>query len=476
MTGVMDQREEVFAVDWEGPNDPENPKNWPNLKRWRITLLNSLFMFVSPVSSSMVAPAFSEMKLDLSIHSDYEAQMILSIFVLASAVGPLIISPLSELYGRRPVLHITCLIYLIFNLACPFARNRSQLMAFRFLSGIGGSAPSLGGGILADCWRTHERGVSLSVYYIFPLMGPAVGPIIGGFIVRYASWHWMFYATSVLSAAIQVAGIFWLPETYGPTILRRRAKKLRNSTQNHRIRTPYDKESRWDGFRHAMIRPFKLLFTQPIIWLLALFIAYSFGLMYLALSTYFAVWIDIYKDRPDIAGLNYVSLGLGFACATQVCASLNDTIYSRLKRSNNGLGKPEFRIPLLVPGVLLVPIGFFWYGWSIQARLHWIMPNVGAFIFSLGITTEMQCTTSYIIDAYSIYAASAIAATTVLRAIAAFAFPLFAPYMYKSLDYGWANSILALAAIVLGWPAVWLFWVFGEFLRQRSPYTAQLSD
>ncbi|KAK3985474.1 major facilitator superfamily domain-containing protein [Cladorrhinum sp. PSN332] len=468
-----------MIVDWDGPDDPDNPKNWPNPKRWGITILNSLFMFVSPVSSSMVAPAFASIKSDLDIGSDFEVQMVLSIFILASAVGPLIISPLSEVYGRRPVLHATCLLYLVFNLACPFAKTKGQLMSFRFLSGIGGSAPSIGGGILADCWRSHERGRSLSFYYIFPLIGPACGPIIGGFVVQNATWHWMFYATSILSAAVQVCGLFWLPETYEPAILRQKAKQLRRDAspgQTQNVCTKYDEESHWDTLSHAMIRPFKLLCTQPIIQLLALLIAYVFGLMYLALSTFAAVWVDIYKESPSMAGLNYISLALGFSLATQICAPINDALYARLQQRNGGVGRPEFRIPLLVPGVILVPVGFFWYGWSVQATLHWIMPNIGALLFASGITTSMQCTTSYIVDSYSMYAASATAATTVLRALAGFAFPLFAPYMYTSLGHGWGNSLLACLAILLGWPSAWLFWVYGETLRRKSPYAAHLSD
>lgn len=199
-------------------------------------------------------------------------------------------------------------------------------MSHRFFSGIGGSAPSIGGGILADCWRNHERGRSLSFYYIFPLIGPACGPIMGGFVVQNSSWHWMFYATSALSATIQVCGLLWLPETCGPTILRRRAKRLRETTQNQHVCTQYDKDSHWATLRHAMIRPFKLLGTQPIIQILALFIAYVFGLMYLALSTFSAVWVDLYKERSDIAGLNNISFGLGFFFATQICAPINDIV------------------------------------------------------------------------------------------------------------------------------------------------------
>lgn len=266
-------------------------------------------------------------------------------------------------------------------------------------------------------------------------MGPAFGPIMGGFVVQYSTWPWMFYATSALSAAIQLAGLLWLPETYGPTILKQRAKKLRKATLNQEIYTNYDENTHWTVLRHAMVRPFRLLGTQPIVQILALFIAYVFGLMYLALSTFSAIWVDIYNERSTVASLNYLSLALGFCLATQICAPTNDIVcsapiahvlanenqvYSRLKRRNGNVGRPEFRIPLLVPGVLLIPIGLLWYGWSVESRLHWMMPNFGAFLFGSGVVISMQCTTSYIVDTYSIYAASAVAATTVLRAIMAF--------------------------------------------------------
>lgn len=298
----------------------------------------------------MVAPAFQAIRADLAIKSDFETQMVLSVFILASAIGPLIISPLSEVYGRRPVLHVTCLIYAVFNLSCAFSKTSAQLLIFRweipsfhftdrhlpvdfssFLSGIGGSAPSIGGGILADCWRSDERGKSLSFYYIFPLIGPAVGPIIGAFTVQHTTWHWMFYATSILSASIQLVGLLALPETYGPKILHLRAAKLRASTGNPDLHTEYEQRNK--SINHillqALVRPCKLLSTQPIIQVLAAYTAYIYGLMYLALSTFPSVWVDVYKERSDIAGLNYISLALGFCLATQICAPINDYVCFR---------------------------------------------------------------------------------------------------------------------------------------------------
>lgn len=136
-------------VTWNGPDDPENPKNWPMRKKWVATLVVSAFTFISPVSSSMVAPALGTMADQFDITSSVESQMMLSIFVLAYAIGPLFFGPLSESFGRWPVLLLSNLFYLAWNLGCGFSQNAPEMLVFRFLSGIGGSAPlAVGGGVL----------------------------------------------------------------------------------------------------------------------------------------------------------------------------------------------------------------------------------------------------------------------------------------------------------------------------------------
>lgn len=156
---------DVNLVTWEGPDDPSNPKNWTRKKKWALTAIVSLFTFISPVSSSMIAPGLGSIATEFKISSPEQAALALSVFILAFAVGPLFIGPLSELYGRSIVLQTCNLFYLVFNLACGFSQNTGQLIAFRFLSGLGGSAPlGIGGGILGDVWLPQERGKAMAYY------------------------------------------------------------------------------------------------------------------------------------------------------------------------------------------------------------------------------------------------------------------------------------------------------------------------
>ncbi|KAL4917692.1 major facilitator superfamily domain-containing protein [Aspergillus aurantiobrunneus] len=476
-TARSDQSQDPKLVTWNGPDDPENPKNWPMKKKWAIVVTVSCFTFISPVSSSMVAPALSTLAKDLNITDAVESQLTLSIFVLAYAVGPLFLGPLSEIYGRVIVLQLANLFYLIFNIACGVSQTKVQMIVFRFFSGLGGSAPlAVGGGVLSDCFRPEERGKSVAIYSLAPLLGPAVGPIAGGFIAEHTTWRWVFYATTIADGVIQIAGLFLLRETYAPKVLRKRAKKLRAETGDESYQTEVERQNKKlsETLRSALIRPFRLLTTQPIVQAIAVYLAYTYGIMYLVLSTFPTLWTgeQYYNESIGIGGLNYISLGIGFWLGSQICAPLNDRIYRCLKARNGGVGKPEFRVPLLSVAAFLTPAGLFIYGWTGEKQVHWIAPNIGAAMFGMGTIVTFQCAQTYMIDSYTRFAASALAASAFLRSICGFAFPLFAPYMYDALHYGWGNSLLGFVSLGLGIPAPIFLWRFGGVLRKKSPYAA----
>ncbi|KZL76422.1 MFS multidrug transporter [Colletotrichum tofieldiae] len=465
-------------VTWDAPDDPGNPKQWSMKRKWAAVFCISCFTLLSPVSSSMVAPALEAIGSEFNITSSFEQALVLSIFVLAYAIGPLAWGPLSELYGRVIVLQLTNLFYMFFNLGCGLARTKSQIIAFRFLAGLGGSAPlAIGGGVLGDLFEAEQRGKAISIYSLMPLLGPAIGPIAGGFVTQNTTWRWIFYSTTILTAVIQSIGVFVLQETFAPVLLTRRKKRLIKETGNTALHTDFDHPDRTIArtLGIAFTRPFRLLGTQPLVQCLALYMMYLYGLMYLVLSTFPALWTGEYGESVGISGLNYISLGLGFFIGAQTCAPLQDRIYAALKRRyapDGGPGRPEFRVPMMIPGALLVPTGLLIYGWTAQHHTHWIGPNIGAVLFSAGVIIGFQCIQGFLVDTYTKYAASAVAAATVLRSLAGFGFPLFAPSLYQKLDYGWGNTLLALLGVAIGWPGPLLLWKFGPRLRKKSQYAA----
>jgi MFS family permease len=133
--------------------------------------------------STIMAPALSTIALELDMNSA-ESVMALSIYLLATALGPLLIGPLSEIYGRAPILHASNVWFLVWNIVCGFAKTKETLIAARFMAGFGASAIyALAGGVLGDIWRPEQRGKSLGVYLLIPLLGAAVGEITMSYIV-----------------------------------------------------------------------------------------------------------------------------------------------------------------------------------------------------------------------------------------------------------------------------------------------------
>ena len=421
----------------------------------------------------MIGPALDRMAADLHMTNTIEIEISLSIFVLAWAVGPLFLGPLSEVHGRVRVLQINNLFFLAWNIGCGFAQSGAEIIVFRLLAGLGGSAQlAAGGGVLSDCWLPEQRGKAIGIYTLAPVLGPAIGPVVGGWIAERSTWRWVFWSTSIADAVVQVARLFFLPETYTPAILKQKARKLRRETGNEHLHTEFEDKKLSQLLAVALVRPFRLIGTQPIVQVLALYMAYLFGLFYLLFTTFSGLFEDVYHQSVGVASLNYLALGLGLVLGGQIYTHLCDRIYRRLKAKNNGVGKPEFRVPLMIPASCLIPVGLFWCGWSAQAAVHWIMPDIGVFIFGIGAVPCLQCAQAYIIDSYQRYAASGMGAAVVLRSIAGFAFPIFAPYMYRKLHYGWGNTVLALAGVIIGIPSTIMLWYFGERIRKASPYAS----
>jgi multidrug resistance protein len=466
------------VVTWEKPTDPSNPKDWPMSRKWAATTVVSSFAFISPVASSMVAPALENIGRDLDVHNATLKALMLSIFLLAYAFGPLVVGPLSEIYGRVPVLQLSNLFFLVFNLGCGFSRTGPQMMICRFLAGLGGSAPlSIGGGVLSDCWHAEQRGRAIAIYSLAPLSGPAIGPIAGAYITANTTWRWIFWASSLLCVIIQVVGLILLQETYAPKLLERKARRLRKQTgDSNWIVDELDLGGiRWTKrIRVSISRPFIMLATQPIIIVIAVYMAYLYGLTYLVLSSFPALFTnpEYYNMSTETGGLNYIALGLGYVIGAEITARINDTTYARLKKRNNSVGKPEFRAPVMVPCSILLPVGFLWYGWTAETHQHWILLDVGAFLIAVGTVSGIQAMQSYVVDAYTRYAASGMAAVMVLRSLAGFGFPLFSPALYGTLKYGWGNSLLAFLAIAIGVPAPFVLWRYGTALRDRSKFAA----
>ncbi|TFK55812.1 multidrug resistance protein 4 [Heliocybe sulcata] len=466
-----DKKEEILENledDWQ--HDPINPRNWSGKKKWLMVFLVSFYTFVTPLASSVMAPALPEIAVHYGITNQTLVAMTLSIFLLSFAIGPLFLAPLSEMYGRTWVLHLGNLVFLALNLGCAFSPTANSLIAFRFLSGFAGAAPiACGGGSVSDLYAERERASAMAVYTIGPLIGPVVGPIIGGYVSETIGFKYVFVIVAGLCGLASAIAIPLLQETYAPVIRLRLAKKSADP-EKAAAKHPHLQQEHGSKLHILWVnisRPFILLTRSFICFILSAYMALMYGIYYLMFSTFPDLFSGVYHFGLGPTGLAYIGLGAGFLLSTFLGAQWSDAMYAWFCARNGGQGKPEYRIPALIFGSIWVPIGLFWYGWSAAARLHWIMPIIGTGIYGFGLMATFLPISLYLVDAFT-YAASAIAAASVFRSMFGFVFPLFGTQMYAALGVGGGNSLLAGLAIVLGIPApIWIFF-YGEKLRARS--------
>lgn len=261
--------------------------------------------------------------------------------------------------------------------------------------------------------------------------------------------------------------LFAFPETSSTRILSVKASKLRKTTGQPYHVTGEDKSS-FAVMRRLFVnikRPAVLLFTSPIMQVLSVLWAYSFGILYFVLSTYSTLFTNVYGQSTLQSGLHYISIAVGYLTALQCGGLFMDRLWARLKQRRGDSTAPEFRAPLLVPGGLMSGIGLLWVGWSAEAKLHWIMPDIGVTIFACGFMLNLSALGAYTLDAFPDCTASAMAASQFYKMIAAFGFPIFAPAMYVRLGWGWTNTTMALIALLFGLPAPFVLWKYGARIR-----------
>jgi multidrug resistance protein len=431
----------------------------------------SVVCFLTPLASSMVAPGVPLIMRDFHTTDQTVGSFFVSIYILGYALGPLVIAPMSEVYGRLPMYHLNNVLFCVWTLACALAPNTGALLVFRLFAGLAGSCPiTIGGGTIADVFSASERGGAMALFALGPLFGPVIGPVAGGYLSEAAGWRWVFWVILIAGGVATVAAGVLMRETYEPVLLERKTARLRKETGNPDLKSKLDPGiSKKDYFILSIVRPTKMLIFSPTILIFSIYMAIVYGYLYLLFTTLTLVFESIYHFSQGSIGLTYLGIGIGSLMGLAIFGSISDKLSKRLTAKHGGQMKPEYRLPPLIPASIFIPVGLFWYGWSAEKHLHWIMPIIGTSFVGLGMIAMFMCIQTYFVDSFTVYAASAIAANTVLRSLVGAFLPLAGPSMYKALGLGWGNSLLGFIAVLMI-PVTVLFYWKGEAIRTHPRF------
>lgn len=366
-------------VGWEGQDDPANPLNFsPKRKNVLVGLLAAITL-LSPFTSSILSPGIVPMMADLGITNEIAGSMAVSVYVLGYVVGPLFLAPLCEIYGRAPVLRYSNIFFCLWQIGCALAPNIASLIVFRFLAGLGGAGclvrvqfcfkpmamnflmarqnkyadsllQSLGGGVISDLFPPAGRGFAMGLWSLGPLFGPTVGPIIGGFVAETIGWRWDFWIVLICAVLVTTMIEVFNQETSHRILIKKKVARLQKETGRTDLKSCYEVDgpvqSKLQVLSHGLVRPLKMLFLSPLVFSLSLYVAFVYGCLYLLFTTMTAVFEGNYGFSSGLAGLVYISLGLGCAFGWLYISLFSDKSVVKLTAANGGVFEPEMRLSI----------------------------------------------------------------------------------------------------------------------------------
>ncbi|KAF9524757.1 major facilitator superfamily domain-containing protein [Crepidotus variabilis] len=462
-----------ILVDWDGPEDPENPRNWTFRKRAFVAFSIGLLTFSVYIGSAIYTSSIPSLMETFNV-PQVMGSLGLTLYVMAYGIGPMFLSPLQELpsLGRNPVYIVTLALFVIFNVPIVTAKNFSTILAFRFLTGfVGSPALASGGASMGDIFPPHRLPYAIGIWALGAVAGPITGPVIGGFAAQANGWKWPIYELLWISGFSLIFLSLLLPETMESTILLRRAQRLRKLTGNPNLRSQSEIDqanmSRREVAYESLVRPF-ILAMEPAVLFANLYLGLVYSVFYLWFEAFPIVFNGIYQMNLGVGSLPY----LGFI----VSGAITYTVYCLYLRyhlepryAKHGMLKPEARLEIGLMASISIPISLFMFGWTSRPSVHWIAPVIAAAIYLPGIFLSFQSILMYLAMSYPKYNASVFAANTLFRSVMASVFPLFGTAFFNNLGVGPGSSLLA--GISLALIVVYFFLVkYGHILRVRSKY------
>ncbi|OJJ86250.1 MFS transporter [Aspergillus glaucus CBS 516.65] len=456
------------------PGDIENPRNWSMTRRVAITITAILLVVNATFASSSPSGCFGSISEQFGVSTEV-AGLTITLFLLGYCAGPLIFAPLSEFYGRRWIFYISFALYLAFNFLCAFAPNLGALLVGRFLTGTFVSAPlSNAPGVLADLWDPLQRANAMAGFAAMVYVGPALGPVIAGFLELKEDWRWSFYVLLWLGGVTAIV-MLTIPETYAPTVLYNKAKRIRMAKipgyENVKAQAENSDRTLAGIYKLALTRPWIILF-DPISLLCAIYMAVVYALLYMLFSIYPIVFQEKRGWNSGVGELPLIGTVVG-----ALIGGLIVLVDTRLRQRQIERGEkkmedtvPEDRLTLAMIGGIGFPATMFWFAWSAEYNyVHWIVPTLAGCFLSSSLLLIFVAYLNYLVDCYLMYAASAIAANTIARSACGAAAPLFTNQMFSALGVGGGGSLIGgVAALLVCIP--FLFDKYGKQIRIRSRF------
>ncbi|KAK1831546.1 major facilitator superfamily domain-containing protein [Podospora conica] len=467
--------------DFDPLGDVDNPLEWPIAFKWGIVTLLALMAFTVTLTCIAAIPLAPEITADLSPSgtppSKSASILLVTIWELGEAAGPLLIAPLSEMFGRYPVLNAANLLFIFATALAATAQSLPVFVSARALTGLAVATNVLNPAIVGDMFGPDERGAAVSLIFLAPLLGGAFGPAIASAVAARWGWRSVVWASVGLASGCGVLLCVLLRETYRVVILRKRREGRRRSVLGagddgkglQAVAVEVEKRGMKE-LRDAVLRPGIVLFGSGVLMAMSLFGSVVFTYFYVMNVTLPDILREIYQLEPVAAGMCFISFSVGSVFSVFVCNRNLDKIYIRMRESHKGVGQPEFRLPIAIVGALTMPVATATYGWVAELALP--LPFLLCSLAFLGCTLMLALIPlmAYVVDAFGMWSASAMTGVIVTRCLVSTFLPLATAPLVDNYGYGWAFTVFAVLCLVLA-PIPILVMRYGPHWRQLSKYS-----
>ncbi|KAF7326635.1 Vacuolar DHA amino acid exporter [Mycena venus] len=485
------------AFDIEHTAVEDDPRAWsPFRKNVVLTLIASASM-TAGLATNIQNPAIADMETDLPATAS-QISLSISLFIAIQGFMPLLWSAISEVKGRKLVYVVSLAIFTAGSVGVAMSKTIELVIVFRCIQAIGSSAVmAIGAATLADIFDPVERGTKMGIYYIAPLLGPSLAPIMGGVLTTGFNWRAPFWFLAAVSGLSCLLILIFLKDTFRKersltyqNVLKSRLRSRVESAATGRTVTVAEKESPIpvDQSLEKQPSPATNLMAEPSptaeislpdikltmrdvnpfkpLWLVLrrtnnLVILFASGPMFafncVVVFTASRTLSSAYGYNALKVGLVLLSFGLGNLAGSLLGGRWSDVKLASLKAANGGVGYPERRCASksTTYGLILLPPTVLAFGWVSEQHVHVSAMCVFLFMSGFFMVWVYTSTLAYIVDANNGRSVTAVAANSAFRGIAAFVATEVAVPLQDSVGDGWHYTIWMSLLILVGL-LVWL--------------------
>ncbi|KAL2815642.1 major facilitator superfamily domain-containing protein [Aspergillus cavernicola] len=466
-------------VRWASTN-PRHPRNWhPLRKAYDIGLIILLEFYTTAINASG-ATAAKDARHEFGIDLTLAVFFFVSTYSLAQAFGNIIFPPYSETFGRKKLYIVSTILYSAFSVMIAAVPSLGGTIAGRTITGFLSAIPTvIITGSIEDMFNARDRIWLVFAYMVVANFAVAMGPVMSGYITAELGWRWVFYISSMVTGCLGIL-ILGIRESRPSLLLTWEVDKLRQVTGDMSLQ-PLNPDGTPDlqvFVREGLLRPLRLLCTEPIVFACSLMSGASVALSYMFTESLPPIYESM-GFTPRDANLPFFAIGLGFL--PSILVRLMDQRVATQRHRDRLPLLPENKLAGISLGAPFLAVGLWWFAWIVPPAIHgvhWFVTIIPLFFVGFALNEFGTVLAGYLADSYNSYAASAFAAMSFTRSTLSALFPLLAPKMFGALGANLALSVLAAGAIIFC-PMPFVFRYYGQRLREKSKfakYSLQTSD